>query len=68
MRKCSNCGAELQAGQNTCPDCGKKLTGGRFEKQQPKKKKTSPLIWVILVLLVALAGITTAMALDLFSP
>ena len=68
MRKCSNCGAELEAGQNRCPDCGAKHTGGRFEKQQPRKKKKSPLIWVILALLVALAGITTVMALDILKP
>lgn len=68
MRKCSNCGAELEAGQNRCPDCGRKITGGRFEKQQPKKKKSSPLVLVIILLVVALVGVTAAMAIDLLAP
>ena len=71
MRKCSNCGAEMEAGQNTCPDCGRKITGGRFEKQQPQKKKKqkrSPLGLIIALLLVALIGVSAAMAIDLLAP
>ena len=67
MHKCQHCGAEMEAGQKVCPDCGAKATGGRFLKQKPKQKK-SPLIWVIVILVVALVGVTAAMAIDLMKP
>ena len=55
-RYCSNCRAEIPAGEATCPQCGV-FAGDMFDGRLPRKSRRGLWISVFLIILLATTGI-----------
>ncbi|MCI2111216.1 MAG: hypothetical protein LKK13_02615 [Bacilli bacterium] len=61
MRTCPKCGRRFPDGVATCPDCGDKLSDRPFDPERGFRKK-KPLVIVMALLILALAGLLAYLA------